>query len=582
MTPSLAKRGKLILASAASFMLLGAITGAAPLVALGGIVIASFWAAYLWFYPAAILLRRRKVEISWWMPTRELAGGALSVDQALPLQLALRNHGARGLRVLRVEVLCSSAIEAPIGMQAFMAAGMQVNIEGVLHARQPGFHVLHGATLHFGDILGLFTLKAYFPNPLPLKVFPRQSHLASASSQLRQGGAAHQRQGLHQVKRRGLAGELRELREHQHGDPFKHIAWKATAKHRKLMVRDLESEVVLTHQFLLDIGGDMREGEVGRRKLDHGIDLVSSLARSALDAGDRVGLVTFDTRVYSQLPPGEGRQQYLKLADRLVEVNGIVDEDLTDLTNSELVAAVSNYLLHQEAMDARIAAAPALDSPMWEYIQAGPKGELYDLKALDRVVSSMLKVFDSARAKASSSTTEKRHVDPFPWKRIPVCTSTSLTGRMRRFARLRGIELPYRCYHEVGKRAAGFAKAVHQVTTGPRADSTVLITDLGGMLDDPKLKLSELTRARRGGRQVIALAPASRPSVLTSSNSKSQQANWMVANVLSREESLRMARATQLLRCNGVPLISVRTDESPASILSKIARVRATTRRGRF
>jgi uncharacterized protein (DUF58 family) len=563
-------------------MLVGALSGTAPLVAMGGVVIASFFSAYLWFYPAAILLRRRKVEISWWMSTHELAGGALTVDQALPLQIALRNHGARGLRVLRIEVLCSAPIEPPEGLEAFMSAGMQVNVEGLIHVREPGYHVLHGAALHFGDILGLFTLKAYFPNPLPLKVFPRHSQLATASTQQRQGGASHQRQGLHQVKRRGLAGELRELRDHQHGDPFKNIAWKATAKHRKLMVRDLESEIVLTHQFLLDIGGDMREGKPGRRKLDHGIDLVSSLARSALDAGDRVGLITFDTRVYSQLPPGEGRQQFLQLADRLVEVNGIVDEDLTDLTNSELVAAVSTYLLHQEAVDSRINRAPALDSPAWEHIQAGPKGELYDLKALDRVITAMLKVASAARARAKASKSgSRRHVDPFPWKKPPAKSATKLMDKLRRFARLRGIALPYRRYHEVGRRAEGFASAVHQVAIGPRADSTVLVTDLGGMMEDPNRKLSELTRARRGGRQVVALAPVgSRIGVPTGSGK--QQTRWMVEDVLEREQSLQLARASQLLRANGVPLIAVRREESPAHVLSKIARARATMRRGRL
>jgi len=554
-------------------------------VALGGAVLASFFAAYLWFYPAAILLRRRKVEISWWIQTRDMAVGTLSVDQSVPLQIALRNHGARGLRVLRVEVLCSSAIEPPEGLEAFMSAGMQVNVEGALHPREPGYHVLHGAALHFGDILGLFGLKAYFPNPLPLKVFPRLSHLASSSGQQRQAGASHQRQGLHQIKKRGLAGELRELRDHQHGDPFKNIAWKATAKHRKLMVRDLESEVVLTHQFLLDIGGDMREGGAGRRKLDHGIDLVSSLSRSALDAGDRVGLVTFDTRIYSQLPPGEGRKQYLKIADRLVEVNGIVDEDLTDLTNSELVAAIANYLLHQDAVDARILDAPPLDADSWERIQAGPKGELYDLVVLDRVISSMLAVIDAANAKAKASreASAKKLGNPFPWKKhYPKNRRPDLMAKMRRFARMRGIELPYRRYHELGRRAQGFAKAFHQVASGPRADNTVVITDLGGMLEDPTLKLNELTRARRGGRQVIALAPVARPEPWTAKNASQQKSGWLVEDVLTREQTLQLARASQLLRSNGVPLIAVRVEDSPAVVLAKIARARATLRRGRI
>ena len=64
-------------------MLVGALNGTAPLVAMGGVVFAGFFAAYLWFFPAAILLRRRKVEISWWMPPGDLPGGALSVDRRL-------------------------------------------------------------------------------------------------------------------------------------------------------------------------------------------------------------------------------------------------------------------------------------------------------------------------------------------------------------------------------------------------------------------------------------------------------------------------------------------------------------------
>ena len=44
------------------------------------------------------------------------------------------------------------------------------------------------------------------------------------------GGALHEQVGLHHVRRRGLSGELREIREHTHGDPFKFIAWKATAR----------------------------------------------------------------------------------------------------------------------------------------------------------------------------------------------------------------------------------------------------------------------------------------------------------------------------------------------------------------
>lgn len=553
-------------------MLVGALNGVAPLVAMGGVVLSGFFAAYLWFFPAAILLRRRKVEISWWVPPGNLPGGALSINHPLPLHLALRNHGARRLRVLRIEVLATSAVEAPTNMEAIMGAGSQVEIVGELHVRQPGYHVLHGTTLHLGDILGLFQLSAYFPNPLPIKVFPalnppRALELGNRS----QAGSMHQRQGQNHVRRRGLAGELRELRDYNHGDPFKNIAWKATARHRKLMVRDLENEIILTHQYVLDIGGTMRSGKPGRSKLDYAVSLVTSLSKIALDAGDRVGLVTFDSRVYSQVAPGEGRQHYLKIVDRLIETHNIVDEDLTDLTNSELVAAVANYLAHQEAVDLRIWRAPPLDAPDWAQIQAGPKGELYDLVALARVIDGLLNVMEKSRH-------SKGTVPPWWWSKVKVGRdSSSLMSKLRLFARLRGIELPYRVDHEFGRRAQGLGKALNQVATGPRADSTILITDLTSMLEDPQAQLAHLARARRGGRQVIAIVPFAPLFAETALSSSAH----LVAQVLEREATVALERARQLLIRSGVPLIALGPRETVDQVLHRIAKARSTLRRGR-
>src|SRR3569833_2598282 len=97
-----------------------------------------------------------------------------------------------------------------------------------------GYHVLHGAALTFGDVLGLFDIEAFFPNPIAVKVFPRM--LALRAHPVRNAnGALHEQVGLHSVKRRGLSGELREIREHSHGDPFKFIAWKAPARRQQLM-----------------------------------------------------------------------------------------------------------------------------------------------------------------------------------------------------------------------------------------------------------------------------------------------------------------------------------------------------------
>jgi uncharacterized protein (DUF58 family) len=569
LTPTLARRGRLVLASAATFILVGAIHTAPPLVALGGVIVAALLTTYLWFFPTAILLRRKKIELSWWVPPGDQPGGALSVDRPFDLHVAFRNHGGRRLRILDARILGTSALELPPHMEAVVPAGRQVEVVAEMRARAAGYQVLHGAILIFGDVLGLFDVRAYFPNPVAIKVFPAQADLRSPGLRPK-GGALHEQVGLHHVRRRGLAGELREIREHAHGDSFKYIAWKATARQRKLMVRDLETEIVVTHQIMVDIAGSMRGGAPGRSKLDYAIDTAAALARTAVDSGDRVGLITFDSRVYSELRPDAGHHHYLKVIDRLVETHNVVDEDLTDLTNSELVAMVARYLAHQEAIDVRLRHAPPLDDPRWEHIQAGPGGELYDIAALSKVVSTLLETMGQTR------DANRNSAPAWWWSRVHVSSmSDPQMARIRLFCRLRGIELPYRAMGEAGGRSLGLSQAAGRVAAQGRADVIVLISDLRGLLERPEVTVQALARARRGGQRVLAIAPfgpafAPEPRSLVAHT---------VAAALTRDERETFAQSRRLLIRHGIPVLEATPADTPAVLLRKMARARSSMRR---
>jgi uncharacterized protein (DUF58 family) len=567
--PIPARRGRLVLASATLFLLVGSLYTSAPLVAMGGIALSALMTAYLGFFPTAILLRRRKIELSWWVPPGDQPGGALTVDRPFSVHIALRNHGGRTLRVLAAELFGTSALELPRGLEAEVPAGTQVEIAGDTRSRAAGYQVLHGAVLTLGDVLGLFEVRAYFPNPIAIKVFPRQT-LSRGSAALRPNvGAVHERVGVHQMRRRGLAGELREIRDHTHGDPFKFIAWKATARRQKLMVRDLETEIVVTHQLLLDIGGSMRNASAGHSKLDYAIETAAALGHVALEGGDRVGLCTFDSRVYSELRPGDGRHHYLKLVDRLLETHNVVDEDLTDLTNGELVSSVARYLAHQEAIDVRVRRAPPLDDPVWERIQAGPSGELFDLEALGKVIGSLLKSMGQASA--------SRPLAPaWWWSRVPIAPeSDPQMARLRLFCRLRGIELPFRAQHAPGRRAAGLCDAVRRLRVSGRADVIILLSDLGGVLDSPEVAATALAQLRRAGQHAVAVvpfAPAFLPAPRTAIGAE-------VAAVLAREESDRIEHARRLMLRHGIPVMQVGPEDSPALLLARIGSKSAAARR---
>ncbi|MEO8552011.1 MAG: DUF58 domain-containing protein [Kofleriaceae bacterium] len=537
MIPRLATRGKLVLGTALLFLIVGALRGTPPLVALAGAVLSLLLALYLAFYPTAILLRRKKIELSWWVPPGDQPGGALAVDRQFQLHLAFRNHGSRLLRILATNILTATGLEIDERPSATVRRGQQVEITTTVKPLTAGYHVLHGAALTLGDVLGLFDIEAFFPNPIAVKVVPRM--LALRAHPVRTiGGALHEQVGLHSVKRRGLSGELREIREHSHGDPFKFIAWKATARRQKLMVRDLENEIVTTHTLLVDVGSGMRQGPLGRAPLDWACDAAAAIGRTAIGNSDRIGLVAFDTRPIVELQPDTGHHHYLQIVDRLLDTRSVVDADLTDVTSGELVALVARYLAHQEAIDVRIKVAPPLDDARWMQIQAGPDGQLYDVAATGRLCKRLVDVM--------LGKDEKRTLKP------PIVVDDDLQLRpLRVFCRLRGIELPYRGTWEHGRRATGFAAAVERAVANGKPDVAVILSDLAGLAEDEQRTKRALARLRRAAGSVIAVVPSAHGFLPAATTPHGRR----IRELMVRDQQATMEPGRRLLLRHGVRVI---------------------------
>jgi uncharacterized protein (DUF58 family) len=554
--PRLAARGKLVLGTALLFLLVGALHGAPPLVALAGVVLTMLLALYLEFYPTAILLRRKKIELSWWVPPGDQPGGALAADRPFQLHLAFRNHGSRKLRILSTHILAASTLQIDDRPSATVKRGQQVEVTTTIKPLAAGYQVLHGAALTFGDALGLFDIEAFFPNPIAVKVFPHT--IAARGQPVRAvGGALHEQVGQHHVRRRGLSGELRELREHSHGDPFKFIAWKATARRGRLMVRDLENEIVTTHIAMVDIGAGMRGGAVGRTPLDWAGDCVAALAKAAIANGDRIGLVGFDTRTVLELAPDTGYHHYLQLVDRLLDARSIVDEDLTDVTAGELVALVARYLAHQEAIDVRVKIAPPLDDARWSAIQAGPDGQLYDVAATGRLCRRLIDLM------VGSDKKDKRS------RATPVLEPDGQLAPLRQLCRLRGIELPYRTSWEHGKRTVGLAAAVERAVAAGRPDVVIVFSDLVGFAEDDSRAIRAIARLRKAAGSVVVLAPSPAAFLPLATTPHGQR----VRELMVRDARAALEPGRRLLLRHGVTVV----EGSPADSLDHLignARVR--------
>jgi hypothetical protein len=350
-----------------------------------------------------------------------------------------------------------------------------------------------------------------------LRALPRTA--ASVKVPLRESATVASRRSGQLLRRRPGGGtELRELRELVPGDAFKMIAWKASAKAGKLMVREMESEVQQTVYVVLDISGSMRGGTPGDRKLDYGIELAAALLRSALERGDQAGVITADGRVVGHAPAREGLVHMATLDEVLLAATEVIDADLTEPDDDEVTALVARYVRHQDGVDFRA-------------------GTGFDLDGLARHVQTTLASEHELRLLAKVSGQPEPQHDP----RVLA---------LRRFCRARGIELRYRPEsHGLGK-AQGLAHALRTAAGGSRVPRTILVvTDFDGV-SDPALLESTLRMLRTRQHAVSFLVPDA-PSLLPRPDSR------LVADlqlVYGLSETRRIADMRSFLYKLGVPL----------------------------
>jgi uncharacterized protein (DUF58 family) len=488
--PSLTSRGQAWAAGAGLLLFVGAVAGSWRVAALGVVSLAALGAAYVAFFPTSVLVWRRHLELLWRVERGEDAT-AFVAGRPFRLTVTLRNRAPRALGRARVRAFSSTALTPPPALVMELAAAHEATSSAEVVAQRAGFWFLHGAAVELQDALGLCTVEAYFPSPVGIKVLPRAALRLEPAEQRLLAGAPHDRHGPQQLRRRGLGGELRELREHAPGDPFKQIAWKATARTGKLMVRELDRETMVTHWLLVDIGGTMRDGRPGAARIDLAVDVAAAYARGALDAGDRVALLTFDGRIVAEAKPNDGPVHRLRIVERLMEAMNVVDEDLTELTDSELTAVVARYLLLQEGIDARLRRTPPIDDPLWNELAASPSGELYDLRVVHQAVAAALE-------------RHRREVGP---------SGVTEQLRLRQYCRMRGIELPYRRTAEAGRRARGLGAALEHAAAARGSQRIVVLSDLQGLEGD----LSPVGRAvrlvRKRGHHLTFAVPEARLAI---------------------------------------------------------------------
>ena len=117
-------------------------------------------------------------------------------------------------------------------------------------------------------------------------------------------------------KGRGMT--FTEVREYQYGHDIRDIDWNVTARHNRPYVKVYEEERELTVMLLVDVSGSKNFGAVGVEKNEMMAEIAATLAFSAIQNNDKVGVIFFTDKVEKFIPPKKGRKHILLVIRELL------------------------------------------------------------------------------------------------------------------------------------------------------------------------------------------------------------------------------------------------------------------------
>lgn len=118
-------------------------------------------------------------------------------------------------------------------------------------------------------------------------------------------------------KGRGMA--FSEVREYQYGDDVRDIDWNVTARYNKPYVKVFEEERELTVMLLVDVSASRNFGAVGEAKREMMAEVAATVAFSAIQNNDKIGMIFFSDRIEKFIPPKKGRKHILYIIRELLD-----------------------------------------------------------------------------------------------------------------------------------------------------------------------------------------------------------------------------------------------------------------------
>ena len=131
---------------------------------------------------------------------------------------------------------------------------------------------------------------------------------------------------------RGQGMEFSDYRPYVEGDDPRLIDWNVTARSNTPFIKILTEERELMVMLVVDVSGSLNFGSINITKADRVAETAAVLALSAARSNDRVGLLTYGSKVHDYMPPDKGRAHSLAVIRRVLQASD--HEEKADVENA--------------------------------------------------------------------------------------------------------------------------------------------------------------------------------------------------------------------------------------------------------
>lgn len=125
--------------------------------------------------------------------------------------------------------------------------------------------------------------------------------------------------GEYHTSFKGRGMTFSEVRQYQFGDDVRAIDWNVTARYNEPYIKVFEEERELTMMLMVDISGSESFGTKNQLKSEIVTEIAATMAFSATQNNDKIGLILFSDEIELYIPPKKGKSHVLRIIRELIE-----------------------------------------------------------------------------------------------------------------------------------------------------------------------------------------------------------------------------------------------------------------------